>query len=292
MSATRFLSGKASWVEMAAGSILWVMLFWLAPATALRGAERVLFPTPLHITRELSDPVSQKTSVIDEYCHGNRIVSVSGARTAIADYAKGEITEIDFAAGTYSVTKFELLARVNEKNAPSADRAAASATRNEWRVEAKGGSVIASRPADTSEAESNEDGSHRVIRISSDRQLTLSRGAVEALMGIGYPHRRDPSSDVVLGALRSRERSVATNAAGSAAVAEEYHLPLEHVVRFEVGGETIETRNVVVRLGNEMPSPDVLTIPPGAKLVESKAVAVQRLLDELDRPPARSNGND
>ena len=95
-----------------------------------------------------------------------------------------------------------------------------------------------------------------------------------------------------MGALRSRERNVASNAAGINAVADEYHLPLEHVVRFEVGGETIETRNVVVRLGNELPSPDVMTIPPGAKLVESKAVAVQRLLDELDRPPARSNGND
>lgn len=290
MSATRSLSGSASWVEMAAGSILWAIVVLLVPAEALRGAERVLFPTPLHITRELSDPVSQKTSVIDEYCQGNRMVSVSGSRTAIADYAKGEITEIDFAAGTYSVTKFEALARVNEKNASSTERTATAATRNEWRVEAKGGSVIASRPADTAEAESDVDGSHRVIRISSDRQMTLSRDAVEALMGIGYPHRRDPSSDVVMGALRSRERSVASNAAGSNAV-DEYHLPLEHVVRFEVGGETMETRNVVVRLGNELPSPDVMTIPPGANLVESKSVAVQRLLEELDHPPARSNGN-
>lgn len=103
-------------------------------------------------------------------------------------------------------------------------------------------------------------------------------------MGIGYPHRRDPSADVVLGALRSRDRRLSNNAAGAEA-ADEYHLPLEQVVRFDVGGETVETRNVVVRLGDEMPSNDVLTIPQGAKLVESKAVAVQRHLEELDRPP-------
>lgn len=268
---------------MAAGFALWATLLFFAPASALSAAERVLFPKALHITRELSNPVSQKTTRIDEYCHGNRIVSVSGTRTAIADYGKGALTEIDFAAGTYSVTKFEAIARVHEKNA-----LAAPTSRNEWRVEAKGGTVIASRPADTSEAESDDNGVNRVIRVSFDRQMTLSRGAVEAVMGIGYPHRHDASADVVLGALRSRQRGVANNAAE---VKDEYHLPLEHIVRFESGGETVETRNIVVRLGDELPSADVLTIPPGAKLVESKAVAVQRLLEELDRPPSRSSND-
>jgi hypothetical protein len=272
---TRSLSGRASWVKMAAGLVLWVMVLLLAPAMAVRAAERVLFPEPLHITRELSDPVSQKTTVIDEYCQGNRVVSVSGRRTAIADYGKGEITEIDFAAGTYSITKFEQIARADEKHAPREDR-------SEWRVESKGGVVVASRPAEVSEARAGDaDGSPRVIRVTGDRQKTLSRGAVEALMGIGYPNRHDSSADVVLGALRSRERGISSNAVGAA---EQYRLPLEHVVRFEVGGETMETRNVVVRLGDELPPMDVLTIPPGAKLVESKAVAAQRLLEELDHP--------
>jgi hypothetical protein len=278
---------------MAACCALWAIILFL-PAAALLAAD-VLFPKPLHITRELSDPVSQKTTRIDEYCHGNRIVSVSGTRTAIADYAKGELTEIDFAAGTYSVTKFESIARVHEKSAPAVDRASASTSRNGtsrngWRVEAKGGSVIASRPADTTEAENDDDGSRRVIRISSDRQITMNRAAVEAVMGIGYPHRTDSSADVVLGALRVRSPRIAGNAAG-ADTTDSYGLPLEHVVRVEVGGETIETRNVVVRLGDEMPSMDVLSIPPGAKLVESKAVAAQRLLEELDRPPSRSTND-
>jgi hypothetical protein len=268
-------------VEVTAGVVLWVTMLALSPAAM--AAERVLFPTPLHITRELSDPVSQKTTVIEEYCQGNRVVSVSGTRTAIADYAKGEMMEIDFAAGTYSVTKFELIARLGEKTAPHAARPLAAngtAARNdEWRVEARGGSVVASRPVDTTEAERKDQNTRQVIRISADRQLTLSRGAIEAILGTGYPHRPDTTGEVMLGALRSRGKRVATNAADSS---DEYHLPLEQVFRFEAGGESMETRNVVTRLGNELAPAEALTIPPGAKLVESKTVAMQRLLEELD----------
>ena len=255
--ATRSSSGRASRVEMAAGFVLWAMVL-LAPAFAPSAAERVLFPEALHITRELSDPVSRKVTVIDEYCHGSRVVSVSGRRTAIADYSKGELTEIDFAAGTYSVTKFEQIARAQAKTAPHADR-------SEWRVKSDGDGVEAITHG-------------RVVRVSFDARQKLSRDAVEALMGIGYPHRADPGAAAVLDSLRPADRRISTNAVA------EYRLPLEHVVRVEVDGETIETRNLVKRVGDELPPLDLLTIPPGAKLVESKAVAMQRLLDELDRP--------
>jgi hypothetical protein len=270
---------------MTAGFALSVALLTLSSALPLLGAaEPALFPTPLHITRELSDPVSQKTSVIDEYCHGNRIVSVSGTRTAIADYVKGEMTEIDFAAGTYSVTKFEQVAGLNAKAAPVM---AAAASRKEWRVAPRGESVIASRPAETTEAEWKDENTRHVIRVSADRQLTLSRGAIEAIMGTGYPQHVDTAGDMMLDALRAHDRKVASNGVASA---EEYHLPLEQVVRFEAGGETLETRNVVVRIGSELPPADALTIPPGAKLVKSKAVALQRMLEELDGL-SRPSGN-
>ena len=281
MSATRCF-GRAGGVEVTAGLVLWVTMLALSPMAM--AAERVLFPTPLHITRELSDPVSQKTTVIEEYCQGNRMVSVSGTRTAIADYAKGEMMEIDFAAGTYSVTKFELIARLNEKTAPHTARplAASAAARNdEWHVEARGGSVVASRPVDTTEAERKDENTRQVIRISADRQMTLSRGAIEAILGTGYPHRPDTTGEMMLGALRSHSKRVATNSV-DANTTDEYHLPLEQVFRFEAGGESMETRNVVTRLGNELPPAEALTIPPGAKLVESKTVAMQRLLEELD----------
>ena len=87
------------------------------------------------------------------------------------------------------------------------------------------------------------------------------------------------AAEVLLGALRSKQSRVASNAEAAPA---DYHLPLEQVVRHEVGGETIEVRNVVLRVGAEMPSADVLTVPVGARLVESDAIAARRMLDELD----------
>jgi hypothetical protein len=306
VSATRTLSRRA---RVAAGFVLWAICVSISIVSAchLGAAERVLFPSPLHITRELFDPVSEKTTVIDEYCQGNRMVSVTATRTAIADYAGGELTEIDFAAGTYSVTKFAEIAGFLE-NTPSASRprattnvagASGGTENNQWRVEARGGSVIASRPADTTEAERKDGTTRRTIRVSADRQLSLSRGAVEALLGIGYPYPRNDDGDVLLGTLRSRDRKVAANddrkvaANGLSAVGAdaEYHLPLEQVFRFEMGGETVETRNVVTRIGSELPPAEALAIPPGAKLVESKVVAMRRHLEELDRPPSAPSGH-
>jgi hypothetical protein len=242
-------------------------------------AERALFPSPLHLTREVADPVAGTTTVIDEYCQGNRVVAVSGQKTAIADYDKGVITEIDFANGTYSVTRFEDIAKAQ----PSTSAELATSALPEWRVEAKGGKVIASRPVEMHEVARGA----QTIRVSADRQLTLSRGAIETLLGFAYPYRRDPSADVVLGAIRSKERRVASNAASNTTRDDsEYYLPLEYAVRVELEGESIETRSVVTRVGSEAPPPERLTVPPGAKLVESRTVALRRLLEELDRPPA------
>jgi len=258
-------------------SVIALSVAGVAPA-----AGEILFPAPLHITRELTDPISGSKSVIDEYCHGNRVVSVNGRRTAIAEYDKGVLTTIDFDAGTYSVTKFEDLARVYEKNVGASMKASA----DEWRVETLGGRVVASRPGEEIEAERKDAHGRQLVRITADRQLTVSRAALEVLMGTAWPRRSDASSDVLVGALHSKERrAVATGAAASAAQ-NEYHLPLEHVTRFEIEGETVETRNVVLRIGSELPPPDVLAVPPGARLVESEAIVARRMLEELDGAPA------
>ena len=52
-----------------------------------------IFSAPLHLTREVTDPISGRIDVIDEYCVGNRMVSVArkGERVSIADYGKGEL---------------------------------------------------------------------------------------------------------------------------------------------------------------------------------------------------------
>ena len=241
MSASRSLFGRAC------GVCVCLAVLAIAFANAANAAQNVLFPSALHITRQLSDPVSQKTTTIDEYCLGNRIVSVSGTRTAIADYDLNELTEIDFAGGTYSVTKFELLARVYQQRASAPH-------------------------------------SRRIVRVADEGESTVRGEAAEALLGIGYPYPPNDNRETLLNALRTRERGIGTNA-----VADEYLLPLEEIVTHDVGGEKLETRNVVVRIGHELAPPDALAIPSGATLVESKSVAARRLLEELDRPARSGN---
>ena len=260
------------------------ILIFALPAVA---ASKTLFPVPLHLTREIVNPVSNAKSVVEEYCNGNRIVSVSGSRTAIVDYDKGEITAIDFEAGTYSITKFETIAKAHE----GMTRAAHADDARDWKVESRGGSVVGSRPGQTIEAEHDSDHVRQRIRVTSDSQMTLSRGAVEALLGLSYPNAADAASGVVLDALRAERPRLAASSTSSASAANaesEYHLPLEHIVRFEIDGEAIEARAVVTRVGNELAPPDVLAIPPGAKLVDSADVATRKQLEELEHPSASS----
>lgn len=274
---SRSLFGRAGRVGMA--------LLLLPLTSAVAAEKRVLFPAPLHITRELSNPIAETKTTVDEYAIGNRLVSVSGRRTAIADFEKSELTIIDFEQGTYSVTRFEQVAKLHEKTGRRMTSTIDSEGAKEWNVQPRGGRMVASRQGETVEAERKAgDGRAHRVRVTADRQVTLSREAAEALLGFGYPNPRNDVSDTVLEALRVKQArgAAATNAVAGAG---EYHLPLEYSVAADIDGETIETRNVVLRVGAELPPPDVLSIPPGAKLVESDIVATWRLLDELDRPP-------
>lgn len=233
-------------------------LLLFAFAFSASGAEEVLFPAPLHLTREISDPITGSKSVVEQYCHGNRVVAVSGQRTSIADYDKALLTTIDFEAGTYSVTKFADLARAWERPAPEPrEDVAAMRAEPEWRIESRDGKTVASRGEET-------------IRIAADRRLTVSRAAAEVLAGLAWPRRPDPAANVILGALRAPGEP------------RHYFLPLEHVEQHAIDGETLEIRNTIVRLGSELPPADALAVPPGARLVESDVTAARRLLDELD----------
>jgi len=191
----------------------------------------VLFPAPLHLTREVTDPIRGTKSVVEEYCHGNRVVSVSGHRTAIAEYDKGTVTTIDFDAGTYSIATFDELAKA-------------------W-------------PASKASP---------AMRVTPDARHTLSREAAEVLLGAAYP--LPPVSDKVLGALRGPR--IATNSANAPV---EYALPAEQIVEL---GEGLELRNSVVRVGNELAPADVMSIPPGARRVEAKELALKKFAAELD----------
>src|SRR5258706_102436 len=74
-------------------------------------AATALFPQPLHLVKRIDDPFAKKAITVDEYCYGNRIVTVSGDRVKIVDYDEQQVTEIDHGDGTYSVTRFDDIAR-------------------------------------------------------------------------------------------------------------------------------------------------------------------------------------
>ncbi len=107
-------SGRRLFKTVCVSCILTILV--VTPAIAAE----VLFPEPLHITREITDPISGSTVTVDEYCHGNRIGAVEGPRTAIVDYERGEITSIDRSRGTFSVTSFEAVASAQQGAGESA----------------------------------------------------------------------------------------------------------------------------------------------------------------------------
>ena len=243
-----------------------------------------IFPTPLHLTREVHDPISGKTVVLNEYGYGNRLVSVRGDVTAIADYEKGELTEIDRRAGTYSVTRFETIARLQGNGAVGDDATAALARDAQRNLKAVGAKATRSgHTADFFRAESETFN----VEIALDQRVRVSKEALEVLLGTAYPGTRSEQHELVLNAARGgggAQRSVATN---SAQQATEYALPLEQLFAVVVGDERVEFRSSVLRIGNEPPPAEAVAIPAGARLVVSRSSAVLRELETLDAPPLR-----
>jgi hypothetical protein len=238
----------------------------------------VLFPTPLHLTREVEDPLSGTTARIEEYCAGSSVISIRGERTTIADYEKGELVEIDGAAGTYSVTRFERIAAAQE-SAGVSKRAPRAVERFE--LQPRGQRGVGARSGEVFEAEIRALGGERqTVEVVIDRSLTLSKDAVEVLTGAAWPMQRGPESEI---ALRAAAAEVATGRTAGI----RYGLPIEHVVTFEIDGETLRTVNRIVRVGSELPPPELIAIPPGAREVPSPIVERERLLEELDRLPTQ-----
>jgi len=63
-------------------------------SSAVTAHAATLFPQPLHLVREITDPISRATIKVDEYCLGNRIVSANRVRSVIVDYDKQTVTEM------------------------------------------------------------------------------------------------------------------------------------------------------------------------------------------------------
>ena len=238
-----------------------------------------LFPTPLHITRQVHDPIAGTTNVLDEYGIGNRLISIRAERTSIADYEKGELMEIDRRTGTYSITRFDAVAKVAQITGGVSVKSGASPSAAPRSTGMKATRV--GRNAEFFEAEVDGDVKQRV-EVAVDRNTLVSKEALEVLLGAAYPGVRRPEHDAVLSAARSqRPRGVMTQSESSEPA---FAIPVEQTIRYELDGQQLEFRTSVVRLGTETPPADLVSIPPGARLVVSRYVAVMQELERLEHP--------
>lgn len=216
-----------------------VFILCLCMAAFPAPAAELLFPEARHFVRRIDDPITGRITTLHEYCAGNQVVTIHGDAVVIADYGKQEIIEIDRAAGTYSVTAFDAIARAQSQYARKT-----------------------SAPGDVK------------VSIRVDESISLSRGAVEVLIGAAYPNRPRAEHDSILNASRRRERGIATQS-------EVHALPIEQIVEHQ--GLTL--RNTIISITGDRVPPDALLIPPGARLVESHTTRLARELHGLDRLP-------
>jgi hypothetical protein len=237
----------------------------LAPALLAAGP---IFPAPLHLTRQVHDPISGKTTVLNEYGYGNRLISVRGGLTSVADYEKGELLEIDRDAGTYSITRFDAIARATQAVSPQVPTVA---EKTKPVLRAMGSKATKSgRSAEFFESSIDAKQLKQKIEVGVDRSVTLSKDALEVLLGSAYPGVRRSEHEMVLSAASQGQAS--------------YSLPIEQVVSVDLDGQQLEFRTSVVRVGSEIPPADVVSIPAGARLVVSRIVAVSQELDQINHP--------
>lgn len=253
-------------------------LVCLAVVTPVLGASAI-FPAPIHITREVHDPISGKTVVLNEYGYGNRLVSVRGNVTAIADYEKGELTEIDRSAGTYSVTRFEIIARA-AKLQGGGEMTSTTPSKSADLTALASKPTKSGRPADFFRSKSEA----HSVEVAVDRSVRLSKEALEVLLGTAYPGTANEQHEVVIAAARGGRRAIATNSEQQETL---YALPIEQLFEFTFDDERVEFRSSVLRVADEPPPADVIAIPPGARLIVSRTAAVVRELELIDSPPLR-----
>lgn len=257
----------------------WVCSVVAGTASVALSATDVLFPEPLHLTRRIDDPISGSSVTLEEYCAGNRIVTVRGRKVAITDYEKQQLTEIDHDGATYSITGFDEIARLNTKRAP---RVMALKTGTPMEPRSLGVRASASgKSLDTFEVRAEALADKPTLQIGVDRSVSISREALDALLGAGYPNERSWQHEAITRAatpVQSRMQA-ATN---SVSQKPEYALPADQSMTWQIDGRELTLRNAVIAVDNRPPPADLLLIPRGAKQIESHAVTTQRLLEELD----------
>lgn len=279
-----------TWVGRVSFSV--ICAIGLSTDIAYGASSTVLFPKPLHLVRIIEDPLATRgTSTVHEYCAGNQIITVDGSRVAIADYDKQQLTEIDREAGTYSITPFAEIAKAHAKapraaKTPRSESAVANA--ETWRATQMGirAASASGRSLESWQLVRESEKEKATIDVGIDRRIALSRDAVEVLVGASYPHTRRDEHDALLRAaggphVENRRQPVANSV--TPATPAQYGLPAEQVFTFESEGERIAIRNTVREVSEELPPAELLLIPPGSQLVESRTARMARELREADQ---------
>ncbi len=243
--------------------------------TPLAFGAGALFPRPLHLVRRVDDPLSKTSATIDEYCIGNRVVTVRGAKVTIADYDAQQLTEIDHAAQTWSVTPF---ADIAQSRAALDARIGVKPVQREARMMISG-----SRSANNVETFVDET-PHRRLDVGIDRRVTLSRAAAEVLIGAAYPAKMTDEQTEIL-AVAGSSGSISAMSV-SATPAENYGLVTERTLTIDTDGARVVSHNSIIRVGDEMPAAEVTLIDPGAKRIESRLTRLARELREIDTLPS------
>lgn len=238
-------------------------------------AAPALFPKPLHLIKRIEDPLAKASRTVDEYCYGDRIVTVAGDRVSIVDYAAQTVTDIDHAKATYSVTRFDEIANARPKVVAEKAVVVPKVTAAGMKSSAGGRSV------DSFEIEAP----HTRVVIGVDRSVSLSRAAVEALIGASYPNVRRPEHDAMLGAAAPVRRTGRIQTESTTPEVPEYALPSEQTITITSDGGPVTLKTSVLRFDNDLPPPSALLIEPGATRVESPVVRFAREMKDADTIP-------
>lgn len=225
----------------------------------------------LHLKRRVSDPLSDTSTLVDEFLEGSRLVSIAGPKTVIVDYSAATITIIDRERGTVATGTFEEFAAGHP-----APRAAAKNREDEWRRGASNAVTHAGRSAERVElVPQDRSGDITKVTLTFDSNIVLGADALGALTGSRYPGTPDPSARAIAAGAR---RNRATEKA-----AESFALPLKIEITYDVMGEQFTVTNEVLAVDNDVPSPRLLEIPTGAQRVEPPFVVLKRELDAADQ---------
>lgn len=252
------------------GVFSFILIAGIVTGARAMSAEEVLFPQPLHFVREVTG-IDGDSSVFHEYCAGNQVVTVTDGRVAVADYAKGELLEIDHVVGTYSITSFADLA-----TAARATPVRAST----WKTAVDAKAVTRT----TNDAIVLENGA-MTVELRAHESISVPRRTLDVLLGAAWPNPSTAEHELAAEALRAEPERRRLEPVADGEAAERFAIPASRIVTMRVGPDIVRWQNAIVAVDNARVPPSALIVPAGFRLVESVKVQVQRELQALEENP-------